>query len=495
MEPGVYIGFARLPKEACYTLEAGLFPEEENILVSPCIEQVVNKVNLIELHLQCPEDIMKKDALGGFVGYLREGGVKVIMHSPFMRVKEDGSGKELEFFGFGNNENAEYDRNMLLQTVDFAAEHRIGYLTVHAGQILQPVKDFESWKSGFLPVFSYGKEKGVIVGVETGTLSLEQHIELIKEHGIPTTLDHAHVELIGEDSIYFKRALMEHSNTAVITEHVSEVQDGKDAHRELLKDGSLDRRYERVFNSVRQNRHIVPQPNIVCEFRATAKFKKDPNIEEIVRIISKREERPYMLLVSGLPSSGKSTVARYMEGQVQIESDQIRMADERFSKQLKDWAENIIVSKEERAGVYIEMIKKARKDLREGRSVVLDGTFCNNEERQLAYSLAGEFENHPGFRLYIIDVCCSSRPEVIARLVHRTKYPPVSLPAYYHLETELRMAGPIEESNYFGRVASTVFPVIKYDTFTGAIGLVNEGLEDQTVRSISEFIRNSRSRR
>ena len=107
-----------------------------------------------------------------------------------------------------------------------------------------------------------------------------------------------------------------------------------------------------------------------------------------------RSARSAVVLVGGLPGTGKSTLAAGLAaetGWVLIRSDELRrhqsVGPDRYAP-------------ESRAAVYEELLRSARERLDEGESVILDASWISADERALAARLAEEANTE------LLAICC-----------------------------------------------------------------------------------------
>ncbi len=93
------------------------------------------------------------------------------------------------------------------------------------------------------------------------------------------------------------------------------------------------------------------------------------------------EQYPFVLVVMGLPGSGKTFLAKRLApvlNAVHISSDRVRKQEQRlgwYTSSDKQW-------------IYQEMLVQATKLLQQEKSVVLDGTFHRRTYRQLVKDFA-----------------------------------------------------------------------------------------------------------
>jgi hypothetical protein len=107
-----------------------------------------------------------------------------------------------------------------------------------------------------------------------------------------------------------------------------------------------------------------------------------------------RSARSALILVGGLPGTGKSTLAAGLAAETGwqlIRSDEIR----RHQSEGPDR-----YAPESRAAVYEELFSAAREQLANGESVILDASWISAEERGLAAQVAEDTESE------LLSICC-----------------------------------------------------------------------------------------
>jgi uncharacterized protein len=107
----------------------------------------------------------------------------------------------------------------------------------------------------------------------------------------------------------------------------------------------------------------------------------------------RREHTPRLIVVFGLMGSGKTSLARALAAETGwpvISSDEIRKTIQGISPTARHWEPfgKGIYSEEMSQKTYWEMRKQAEKVLKQGRSVILDGSFKRQEERLTLWELA-----------------------------------------------------------------------------------------------------------
>ncbi|MBN2042654.1 MAG: AAA family ATPase [Candidatus Aenigmarchaeota archaeon] len=105
-----------------------------------------------------------------------------------------------------------------------------------------------------------------------------------------------------------------------------------------------------------------------------------------------------LILICGLPGTGKSTIARYIRDKINamvLRTDVIR----------KDTIKNPKYSEEEKNKVYEELFGMAEEALKNGKNVIIDGTFFKKSLRERIVKIA----NGKGMKI----IECTSPEEVI----------------------------------------------------------------------------------
>jgi len=148
--------------------------------------------------------------------------------------------------------------------------------------------------------------------------------------------------------------------------------------------------------------------------RATSYFR-------LARELARRDARPRLILVGGLPGSGKSTIARSLAGRIGADS----FASDLLRKELSGAEPAERLTAAIGAGIYgagmteltyRELLVQAERQLRGGRSVVLDATFGRAVDRRRAAALARDV----GGVLVAVECRCPVRT-TRERLASRTR--------------------------------------------------------------------------
>ena len=110
-----------------------------------------------------------------------------------------------------------------------------------------------------------------------------------------------------------------------------------------------------------------------------------------------------------------------------ISSDRVRKRGEGLRVSDRTWDNGGLYSKASRRQVYRELILRAEPVVSSGRVVILDATFSQAYQRQLAIALAGEY----GLPLLIVETRCRAEC-VVERLGERQGVDPSDAgPAFY----------------------------------------------------------------
>ncbi|WP_115864844.1 AAA family ATPase [Halorussus litoreus] len=123
-------------------------------------------------------------------------------------------------------------------------------------------------------------------------------------------------------------------------------------------------------------------------------------------VLDSRATTPTMVVVCGLPGVGKTTVAEDVAERVDgrlLRTDVVR----------KDLFPDPEYTDEESQRVYAELFERTRETIRNGKNVVLDGTFREAENRERAVDLSESLD--AGFRLVKVECAESVVRERIRR--------------------------------------------------------------------------------
>lgn len=151
--------------------------------------------------------------------------------------------------------------------------------------------------------------------------------------------------------------------------------------------------------------------------------------------------RPTLWAFSGLPASGKSSLARRLAQTLSIEtirSDGIRKETDPQGRVVPFGKDGY--TREKRGRVYARMLNRARDHLKQGRSVILDATFALREWRREAAQLATDL----GACFLLVECGCDA--DVIrSRLRERERSPGQSDARLLHLDDMLQEFEAITE--------------------------------------------------
>jgi aminoglycoside phosphotransferase family enzyme/predicted kinase len=127
--------------------------------------------------------------------------------------------------------------------------------------------------------------------------------------------------------------------------------------------------------------------------RKRAAARRAAGYFRLARELARGDARPRLILVGGLPGSGKSTVAANFAGRIGADV----LASDVLRKELAGAEPGARLAAPVGAGIYRpaltaltyrELLLRAERQLRAGRSVVLDASFARTAERRRAAALA-----------------------------------------------------------------------------------------------------------
>ncbi|PIQ92569.1 MAG: kinase [Parcubacteria group bacterium CG11_big_fil_rev_8_21_14_0_20_39_14] len=151
--------------------------------------------------------------------------------------------------------------------------------------------------------------------------------------------------------------------------------------------------------------------------------------------------KPKLIIVCGLPGTGKTTTARRLAVKINgvlLRTDEIRR---RFSKKRR-------YTSKEKQRVYNVMFFRAKRLLQAGKNVVLDGTFAKKKNRELARKIAKEL----GVNFQIIEVICD---ENIVKQRISKRFADESEAKFKHYLEHKKIFEPISEKHI---IINTTYP-------------------------------------
>ncbi|MDO9542328.1 MAG: TIM barrel protein [Kiritimatiellia bacterium] len=257
------------------TLE--IFPDSYFVSVCSSTELLSrNGFNLIELHLQTFTEAEKEKELEQYVAKNRKH-YDLVMHCPFIGLAGDKYKLLLPEKVSSNTMSEKADINQIKSVVKLCGKLGVKFLTIHASSALKMLaeSEFINFKKTIMELDLLAKSKGVVLCVETGGLSEEQLVDLIK-NGLSITFDTSHFFLditqlgIGEEKANQKTLEFFKSNQIYIpVAHMSQPVDGKDAHASILDNGMISM-HKTMLN-------IIKEKNL--NTKVIFEFKPDPNLK------------------------------------------------------------------------------------------------------------------------------------------------------------------------------------------------------------------------
>ncbi len=177
--------------------------------------------------------------------------------------------------------------------------------------------------------------------------------------------------------------------------------------------------------------------------RVSARDTASRHLDVATEALSTRR-RGAVVVMTGLVGTGKSTAAKILADAVGravvISSDRVRKRGEGLRVSDRTWDNGGLYSKASRRQVYLELILRAEPVVSSGRVVILDATFSQAYQRQLAIALAGEYD----LPLLIVETRCRAEC-VVERLGERQRQgvdPSDAGPAFY--EESARQFLPVD---------------------------------------------------
>lgn len=210
-----------------------------------------------------------------------------------------------------------------------------------------------------------------------------------------------------------------------------------------------------------------------------------------------------ILLIMGLPGTGKTTIARYVARRLQADiltTDLIRKAlfehttideimrvndplhydlQEIFDRQPKYKVSKRIqkLIEKQKDMVYDVLLERLRELVLKGKTVVLDGTFFKRELREKVYSIAKETERS----IYVIN--CECPEEVIAKRMDRRKKRPDA--ASY--VDKMKIYNIVKQ--HFESPCDDDVPLIIVNTYTSIITVHNIAHQDSQANQLIEILK------
>lgn len=210
-----------------------------------------------------------------------------------------------------------------------------------------------------------------------------------------------------------------------------------------------------------------------------------------------------ILLIMGLPGTGKTTIARYVARRLQADilttdfirkelfehttieeimkvNDPLRFDLQEIFDQQPEYKVSTRIQQlieKQKDLVYDTLFKRLMELVQKGKTVVLDGTFFRRELRERAYSIAKETESP----VYVIN--CECPEEVIAKRMDRRKKRPdtasyVDKMKIYNIVKQ-HFESPFEDG----------IPLIIANTYTSKITAHNIDHQDSQANQLIEILK------
>lgn len=255
----------------------GIFPD--SYFVSACSSPELlskNGFNLIELQLQTFGEAEKEKELERYVINIRKD-FNLVMHCPFIGLEGRTYRLLLPERVSSNTLSEKADINKIKRVEELCRKLGIKFLTIHASSAMKMLNEseFADFKKTIIELNVLAKTKGIVLCVETGGLSEEQLVGLIK-NGLSITFDTAHFfldmtqlgidgEKAGQETLEFFRS----NQMYIPVVHMSQPVDGKDAHASILDNGMIHV-HKTMLHMIREQQ---------LDTRVIFEFKPNPNLK------------------------------------------------------------------------------------------------------------------------------------------------------------------------------------------------------------------------
>ena len=203
-----------------------------------------------------------------------------------------------------------------------------------------------------------------------------------------------------------------------------------------------------------------------------------------------KENSNLLIMMSGLTGTGKSTIARHLENNINdlivfhsaevrndlnLSPEQIGGTEANYKFSLNDtvFVENVSPK------VYAEMLKRAQIELSKSLSVILDGSFSMTWQRQLVY----DFVNKHDYPFLVLECVCADEDEVKRRIGLRAgkKNDPLNEAGEWETYLSLKDNSDLLEQDNFAKDLKP--PIVTVDTQSGSVELsgLNEGSKNSDI--------------
>ncbi|MBU1850376.1 MAG: TIM barrel protein [Nanoarchaeota archaeon] len=400
-----------------------LFPGNYLIEFNGGIDKKIKEFNGllggIEVHFQTFDELALEGPeykkIQDYVNKLKEKGVKLMMHAPFVedRNPKDSKPLNMNFKWFvvpeeyrkqedGNQKPVvqtpdgkitiyaeETKQEEMKKTIQLADKLGIELLTVHVtkpGTILKGA-DWNEYKEYIKNLTNYINKKDfkVKLCVETGGALEEQLVELHETYGTNINLDTAHyvLDLTSKDGGLNLReankkaiAFFKKHSKYIGQVHLTQTAEKADLHKGIYETGALTCNEEIIRLISKEQKKGRSK---LCMIESRADIENFYQVAKALRSNNEYEEK-FLVAGLGLPVSGK-TVSLNMIKEVfgvpeTLESDRIRETyDTAFS-----FTE--VVPEINKEMVYDDMHQQAENKLKHGVGVILDATYHLKERRE-----------------------------------------------------------------------------------------------------------------